>query len=83
MSTTPVWAFASAQDGKEIAVGYHDGVHVYTPANVTEVRKFDIPGATAVAWSKDGKTLAVALSREKHDQTPRDNPPVAPDVLGD
>jgi RNA polymerase sigma factor (sigma-70 family) len=56
----PVHAFAWSPDGKEIAVGYADGVRVYESATLKENRKLDLKNATALAWSPDGKTLAAA-----------------------
>jgi WD40 repeat protein len=63
----PVYAFAWSPDGKELAVGYGDGVRVYEAETLKEARKLQSgekqlgePMVTAIAWSHDGKTLAVA-----------------------
>jgi RNA polymerase sigma factor (sigma-70 family) len=53
-------AFAWSPDGKEIAVGYGDGMWVYDAKTLKEVRKFDVRDVTALAWSPDGKVIAVA-----------------------
>jgi RNA polymerase sigma factor (sigma-70 family) len=68
----PVLAFAWSPDGKEIAVGYADGVRVYDAKTLKESRVIDPPGkwgdtlphTTALAWSADGKTLAAAVTAE-------------------
>jgi RNA polymerase sigma factor (sigma-70 family) len=62
----PVYAFAWSPDGKELAVGYGDGVRVYEAETLKETRKLQsgekrqAEVVTALAWSHDGKTLAVA-----------------------
>ena len=80
-SSTPVHAFTWSPDSKEIAVGYADSVRVYHAKTLKEVRAFDAAGGTAIAWSKDGKALALAVAREVRDMTPVDNPPVPPQVV--
>src|SRR5262245_30820259 len=69
----PISAFAWSPDGKEIAVAYGDSVRVYLtnpkilagidagddPGPFKRMRSFDVKNATALAWSQDGKTLAV------------------------
>ncbi|MBN9517693.1 hypothetical protein J0H58_04100, partial [bacterium] len=66
LSFVPDWpalALAWAPDGKQIAVGYSDGVRVYDAD--TSDRLKHLPGGptTAVAWSPDGATLAVGDGR--------------------
>ena len=71
-----VQAFAWSPDGKQIAVAYNDSVRVYStnPKVLGGLDErgdekgpfrrdgtFDVAGTTAVAWSKDGKQLAVAV----------------------
>jgi RNA polymerase sigma factor (sigma-70 family) len=75
-----VQAFAWSPDGSEIAVAYSDGVRVYstdpksggTPEKGADdqgpfkrLRTLDIAGATALAWAKNGNSLAVAARTEK------------------
>ncbi len=57
----PVHAFAWSPSGEEIAVAYADSVRVYDAGTLKEKRKFNESGGTAIAWSKDGKMLAVAV----------------------
>jgi RNA polymerase sigma factor (sigma-70 family) len=56
-----VHCFAWAPDASEIVVAYGDSVCVHDPGTLKELRKFKIRGATSVAWSKDGKVLALAV----------------------
>ena len=68
----PVHAFAWSPDGKEIAVGYGDGVRVYSAETLKELRVLDPPGkwgdplphTTALAFAPDGKIIAAAVTME-------------------
>jgi RNA polymerase sigma factor (sigma-70 family) len=63
-----VQSFAWSPSGKEIAVGFGDGVRVYDSGTLRETAVLDPPGkwgdppphTTALAWSADGKTIAAA-----------------------
>ncbi len=63
-------SFAWSPDGNEIAVGCGD-VRVYDAKTLKQARKFDAEWAdivgrfSAVAWSKDGKTLAAGRRVER------------------
>lgn len=74
-----IQAFAWSPDGAQIAVAYPDSVRVYSTnpkviggldergdekGSFRREAKFDLPDATALAWSKDGKQLAVATATE-------------------
>ena len=63
-------SFAWSPNGKEIAVGYGDGVRVFDAGTMQELRMLDDPKkrwgdppphTTALAWSADGKTIAAAI----------------------
>jgi WD40 repeat protein len=60
----PALALAWSPDGREIAVGFGDGVRVYGARTLKELRVLDRPGegphTTALAWSADGKVIAAA-----------------------
>ncbi|MCI0703363.1 MAG: sigma-70 family RNA polymerase sigma factor, partial [Planctomycetia bacterium] len=68
----PVQSFAWSPDGKEIAVGFGDGVRIFDAKTLKELRVLDKPGkwgdplphTTALEWSADGKALAAAVTEE-------------------
>jgi WD40 repeat protein len=68
-SNHTVESFVWSPDGKEIAVGFGDGVRVYDARTLKELRLIERPEqragdppthTTALAWSADGKVIAAA-----------------------